>query len=680
MQTLDDTRDDDIRPEGERGGEVPADPRPGPWEPSRDDAPAPEPPEPPPDEPASEGPQPEEDLFTRLNAPPGAAPDAAEPPFVVTERDLGGDEAEKAPSKAATIVAFGVVVLAVLGVLMTVASIKLFTERAEVNAALEQSVSQLSAVYAGPGTSDTSKRRIAWLQKAIDRGDYAQAQNAIESLGAPEVERPSPLESPNLAPGAGQQGDGDADAGAAPNLPSPEEDTSLPVAAQAFFEQHPDLWEAFFRFSVTIKQMEQREMPVEQFMQLRSQMVEAAVAGDATKVEDLIDQAREAIESIGSGGLPASLQDKLQEFRQAIQQAQRERRDVRAALQLAKKSERAAQQGDIKRAERLMDQAIAAVKDAPRMRMPSRPSGPPGARADGRMPQMGPEIGLIKFVADLASNVMRTEEQDLTEIWESIKIAAGAIREKNADQVREILGDARDALESIGDRRRKMSAAIAQARERVMDAREEAGERPPSAEAAAEQQERRQQIVMQRVARILAQVREMPEEEFEANRADIAQAVLQAMTAPVQMPGEQPERPDLTPEERVRRKMEIAGEIYHQIKAETDCDTTELDEKFSKVRELITEHEYERAEKLVDEGVEMMREMVRGLEPPQGEQPEDAGGYGSQLEFDAKPPSLELGPTTSEGDRPDAPVPADDLPAVPGDAESTDDTNEGVEQ
>lgn len=668
---LDDSRDSDIRPDAETGGGTPR----SPWEPPRDSTGEDTHQEPQAPKSAGGGPQPEEDIFTRLNVVPGEETAATEPPFVVTERDLGVNEEPKGPSKAATFVAFGVVVMAVLGILMTVASVKLFLERAEMSQALDQSVNRLAMVYAGPEATDTSRRRIAWLRKSIEDGDFGQAQKAIESLGTPPIDSSAPPAMPGARPGDGAAGGADSPAeGDGRSLPRPAEDTNLPVAAQAFFEQHPKLWEAFFGFTVAIKQMERREMAVGDLARLRSEMITAAEFGQTKKVEDLLDQARERIEQQSSNRLPQKLQAKLQEFGEAMQEAQNERRDVRAAVQLARESERAAKQGDIERAAELMDKAIAALRNAPRMAL--RPSGP-RAGARGRMPQMGPEIGLIKYVADLAAKVMRTEERDLTQIWESVNIAAGAIREKNAEQIREILDDAKDALHNIGDRRREMSAAIAAAQERVREARSGEGERPGERGPSEEQQRQRRQMILGRVAGILAKVRAMPEEEFEANRAEIAQAVIQAMNAPLQTPPGD-EREDLTPEERVRRKMEIAGDIYLQLK-ERGTDTSELDEKFSKVRELLTEHEYEKAEKLVDEGMEMMREIAQDLGPAETGQPDDDEGYGRQLQFDAPAPSLDLGATTGEPDIPGAPT-ADDVPPAPDAADVPDAANEGVEQ
>ena len=654
---MDDPRDDGVQPDDEPREE----PVRSEWEPQGDSARPGSPT-------GASSPQtaedrPGDDVFARLNTPadeqdePGDAhlPLDDVPPFMVAERDLMG-EPERAPSRAATFVAAAIVVLAVIGILMSIAAVKLFTERAAMTAALDRSVDRLQTVYAGPQASDSSKRRIAWLRKAISDGDFGQAQAALDSLGKPEVARPSPLETPVGTP-AGQD-----DPGGERDMPSPRDDTNLPLKAQVFFEQHPELWEAFFGFTVTIARMEQNEMEAGELRQLRSSMVDAAQLGQAEKVEELLNEARAKLEGQSADALPPGLQAKLQEFGQVMQQAQQEKRDPRAALALAKRSERAAQQGDFKRAEELMDKAITALKSAPRMSAPRRPAGVRTGMQAGGMPPMGPEIGLIKFVADVAMNVMRSEERDLTQIWESINIAAGAIREKNADQIREILDEAKDTFHIIGERRREMQGAIQQAQEQVREARAgQGGERPQGP------QRPDRQVIVERVAGILAQVREMPDEEFQSNRREIAQAVLEAMTAPVQAPpGDAPEGPELTPEQRVIAKMEGAGKIYMMLRERPDTDPTVLDDTFKKVRELIAEHDYEQAEELVDEALAEMREMAGGAAPDGAD---DAQGYGPQLQFDAPAPTLDL----RGADQP--PVP----PAAPA-ADTSDHTDEGAEQ
>ncbi|MGC9317213.1 MAG: hypothetical protein ACP5KN_04160, partial [Armatimonadota bacterium] len=212
------------------------------------------------------------------------------------------------------------------------------------------------------------------------------------------------------------------------------------------------------------------------------------------------------------------------------------------------------------------------------------------------------QAGFFRFVAELASKVMKAEERDLTRVWESVNIAAGAIREKNAEQIREILGEAREALHDIGDRRRKMGATIQQAQQQVRS-QEPPGERQERAE---RQQRERMEAMMARIGAILTEVRELPEDQFRANRRAIVQQLLAALRAPAE-PGPAEE---MTPEQRVRAKMRLAGEMYLQLKRETDADTSELDARFDEARQLITEHRYEEAEKLVDAGVGRMRAMM----------------------------------------------------------------------
>lgn len=632
MQRLDDSRRSEPDSEPQDGAER------SPWEPPREG----EQQGPPADE-AREG----DDVFARLNA-LAAEPDrpaeagdepqtvglplAGEPPFLVEERDLLG-EPRRAPSKAATFAAFAVVALAVLGILMSIAAVKLFTERAAMADTLEQSVDQLEVAYAGQGSTDTEKRRIEWLRKSIAEGDFGQAHAALEQLGAPAKERPSPLDRPS----AGDAPEGQPEGGEGEReLPSPRQDRDLPLKAQVFFEQHEELWQAFFGFSVAIARMEQREMEVGELKQLRAGMVEAAEAGQAQKVEQLLRQAQERMQGgapgQGSEQLPPALQRKVQQFGAAMQQAQRERRDPRQAVAFAQRSERAAQQGDFKRAEQLMDRAITALRTAPRAQAQRRPERTaPGGAQPRNMPQMGPEIGLIRFVADVAMNVMRAEERDFATIWQSINIAAGAIRENNADQIREILGEAQDAFSVIAGRRRQMQGAIQQAQEQVQQGRPDAAQERPEA-----QQRPTQQVIVERVSEILTKVREMPEEEFAKSRMEVARAVLAAMTAPMRAEAER-EEANLPPEQRVSVKMERAGSVYQQLRKQPGCDLTEIDATFRKVRGLITEHQYEQAEGLIDEALAAMQEMAEA-------------DSGDPLEFDVPEPTLDLREATGAPD------------------------------
>jgi len=573
----------------------------------------------------------------------GAPPDVLEPPR--TDEAQGPREPRR-PPRAATYVAFAVVVLALLGVLMTIASIHLYLKQQQAVAALRASVDRLAAVYAGPGAGETEQRRIAWLRKALAEDDYAQAQKAILSLQRPATAPPPEVAGATTGPDLPEPG-GDTSTGRR-EPPSPMEAGDLPPGAQQFFSEHEELWKAFFGFTRALVQLRRAGAPIDELAKMRASMVEAARTGRTDRVEELLDQARKKLE-VGLGeNLPDALKDKLQRFGQAFQRAQQQHRDVRRAADLARRSEQAAREGDFERAEALLDEATAALRSAPRAggrapRMSRRPRG---------MPPMGPELGFLRFVSQLFAGVMKAEDQDLSQIWESINIAADAIREHNAEQIREILGEARDALRHIGDRRRKMSAAIQQAEEQL---------RSPHAPSP-EQQRRRTEVVLSRISAIIDRVRELTPEQYQAAREQIAHDLLRALTAPVPTGGPLAEAERvMPPEQRVRAKMRIAGQIYVQVRTTTDADLTELNRRFEEARRLITEHKYEEAEELVDAGVAIMRDMMAQAERHGTPRPAGATDLPDEIQLDLRgigsepivvPPPAITSPASSEDTTP----------------------------
>ncbi|MGC9320160.1 MAG: hypothetical protein ACP5KN_19160, partial [Armatimonadota bacterium] len=289
-------------------------------------------------------------------APAGASPSGAPD----LDADMPEPPAQRRPPRAATYVAFGIVVLAVLGVLMSITSARLYLERANMADTLAASIDRLAVVYAGPGASDTSKRRVAWLKRSVEDGDYPEARKAIEALGSPE-------RSPE--PGAGLQPQPAPERPGRPGdeLPPPSADRNLPPEAQAFFAGHQELWRGFFGFSVAVRRAEGAGAEVEDLKQLRQSIIVAAEAGDAERVRSLLDQASEAMETRSGTQIPDSLKHKLEEFATAFKRARGERRDVRKAARLAQQSEQAARRGRFERAEALIEEAAAALEEAPRM-------------------------------------------------------------------------------------------------------------------------------------------------------------------------------------------------------------------------------------------------------------------------------------------------------------------------
>lgn len=510
------------------------------------------------------------------------------------EREARGP---RRPARAATLVAIGVVVLALLGVVMTVFAVRLYLRQQQAMATLAVSVERISQAYAGPGADDATRQRVAWLQRTLREGDFAQAREALEGLTPPV---------PGRAGGPGQA-DPLARGGPEPRtpgeIPDPMEAEDLPQEARSFFAEHDELWKAFFGFTVAIVRLERGGAPVEDMQGLRASMVEAARLGNAERVEELLGNARESIQRLSGEALPDGLQKKLATFTRAFGRAREQGRDVRRAADLAQRSEAAAKAGKFDRAEALLDDAIAALRSAPR----GRPRPPQMARQGRGVPPMGPDLGFLRFASELFSNVMKSEERDLTVVWDAINNAALAIREHNADQIREILAKAVDAMHTIGNRRREMGRAIEQAQEQARAAR------PANARSSAEQRQRRTQVVMERIGTILAQVRELSAEQYEAARQQITRDLIAAVNAPVESgpapPGEPP-----TAEERVRAKMQIAGDILAEAQRR-ELPTGDLEARFAEARQLIVDHEYERAEKVVDEAVVSLRALMEGTTP-----------------------------------------------------------------
>ena len=529
--------------------------------------------------------------------------DIPPPPWLDAAREP--DEPRR-PPRAATVVAFIVVIFAVLGVLMSITSLQLYLKQQSTLGTLEASVDRLAAVYAGPEAGDAAQRRIAWLRKALADGDYAQAQQAIESLERP----PAPPAGAGASPRGGPDLPGPGDAlpgGAQGQVPTPAEAGDLPPDVQQFFSDNEELWQAFFGFTRALVQLRRAGAPIDELEQMRASMIEAARTGQADRVEQLLEEARDKI-ALGTGeNLPDALKDKLALFGQAFGRAQREGRDVRRAANLAQRSEDAAREGDFERAEALLDQAIAAVRSAPRGRAARMPRpGQPGERG---APPVGAELGFLRFLSQIVDRVMKSEEADLTQVWESINNAAVAIREHNADQVRDILGNAVDAMRAIGARRREMVRTIQQAQEQARSA-------TPRQEGPTQEQRReRTEVVLARIEAIVGRVRELSAEQYEAAKEQIARDLMAALTAPVETaaPPSAAER-ELTPEERVRAKMRLAGQMYMQLKANTDADTADLDERFEEVRRLIGAHDYQQAEELLDATVAIMRDLATRAE------------------------------------------------------------------
>ena len=481
-------------------------------------------------------------VYEPVNEPVHDAGEVLPPPYA-EEPSASAEARPQRRGRGPTVVACLVVMLALLGVLSMAFSVKLYFEhRAAVRtlAELAQSTALLSVRLDAP---ETVQKRLGWLQKALERGDWQQAQSAAEGLSRPDVmpeQRRSPLDQP-IAGGPGGE------------VPDPMKVEDLPLEARTFFARNATAWEAFLGFVQAGLRLREAGVNVDDLRKLREEMVEAARLGQEERLSDLLTQARGVMERKTGGEVPTAFQEKMKQFAQAFDQARRGGRDVRKAAQLAGQAERAASRGNLGRASELIGQATVALKEAPRMRAP-RPRRVPMPRMP--QPRVGAELTFLRYLGSTLGSVMQLERVDLAEVWHKINTAAGAIREHNQDQIREILGEAMKTLDIVNQRRKAMSGNIQQAEQQILGPPPAQGERP-----ARPSREELMARLQKQMDAALGDVRAMSDEEFAARRAEIAAGLVQMLLAPREPQGGPPQR-QLSPEERVRAKMKMAAEPY----------------------------------------------------------------------------------------------------------------------
>ncbi len=568
-------------------------------------------------------------------APPTGYPAAPEDDADITEPYEAPPEdehhADREPRRAATVVALGVVVMAVVGVFAIIVAGRLYFERKGAVQTLDMCVTSLSDLAATSGTPDALRRRLAWLESSVEKRDYKQAQMAIAGLTDLQlgVEPPvAPLT--GTEPGASEAPPG--------KMPSPLEAKDLPEGAKKFFADNPDLWKAFLGFARTGLRLREGGLNVDDLRSIRESIIEAARLGQTDRVTQLLGKARDLIKAKTGEDIPDEIKGQLAEFGKAFNQARREHRDVRPAATLAERAQRAAQRGDLPKARELIDKAITALKNARRMGPPRRRPEP--RRAERNRPDQ-PPIAFLEYVANSLMEVMHAEDNDLARVWKSVNTAAGAVREKNAEQVREILGGAMRALQSIGIRRRMLTKDIGEKEKQASGPREGRGKRPkpPSREEMVKE-------VRGRIGDVLAEVRKLSDEDFERYKDKFAEELVNAVLAPGPRPpgvglgaGARAERP-MSVEERTRAKMQMAAEPYLRLKR-TDADTTELDARFQEARQALAEGDYAEAEQIVDGSLEMMDKLLNHKQPAR-EPPLTRHGEGGPLEYST--------PITDSGD------------------------------
>lgn len=383
----------------------------------------------------------------------------------------------------------------------------------------------------------------------------------------------------------------------------------LPPEAEQFFRRHPMLLRRIVALGREAARLRDEGVDVDPLRAIRDQVVQAAARGDEKQVRALLDKFAENLKKLGGRvpgvrgprpPAPERLRKKAEALKKQLQQAARSGKDVREAVRLAQRADQAAARGDMRRAEELLDRASRAVKRAPRMKR-RRPARRPTRRPRG--PTQRPSPGRI---IDVLIGMIRAEDADLADAYDAVTIADGALREKNQDQIHELLAKGIAALDRIAKRRKAVSEILRP----PGPARGPAGPRrpgPPGARSVPgpEAGEMKPEPLPQRLIHFLERVREMPAEEFEATKHRLAAAVF-AMFLP---PSPKPQAPQADAEavERVRAKLRVAAGPFLQRKlAGEDEEVAEIEDLFRQARTALYAGNVQEAEAHVDRALALL--------------------------------------------------------------------------
>ena len=545
--------------------------------------------------------------------------------------------------------ALTVVLLVVLGlgILFSVAAgVKFNDDRKQIAAAMSETLRVLEAA----GVDGATRPQVVALRNALEAGRYGEVKGLVaDMLEKAATERPElpGLRDANLADGP-----------AGSRLP-PEAYAEFSEDEAAYFRQHEDLLVAFLEQCSIARELRDSGVDVDDLRAVRDATKEAARLGQHGKVEALLAKMVGMNRAKGGGGgvpaeIPEDVRPLVEEFHKTAQEAHRQGRNVQPALEMLKRAELLAEEGKMEEAKSVIRRAMVAARTAKSMRRPGRGGRRPmvlrgsGERRAPRGPQE--DGGIAGFLLQSLMGMISAEEVDLTVAYQKIDNAMVAVREKNAEQIREILDDALDHFSAIGKRRQEfskmMNAVVAERRAAMQgrNARAEGegvrrpgpGERPAGRERPegfrpmpAERREAMREVVTREIVDVLARAHGLTEEQFEKRKQAIAGEVL-AMLRPELRPGEAAdpsqlegitldgEREKVPPvpgyeseeekaaaEQRVRNKLQSAQEPLNDLReaGENEDLVAELDELFGAVREALYAENYMEAEKLVNEGL-----------------------------------------------------------------------------
>jgi len=531
------------------------------------------------------------------------------------------------------------------------AGTKLHNDKKQMTAALDDTLRLMEFA----ASDETVKRELTAARRSLEAGRYGEVKATMDRLqlaGGPGGGKPGLLPD-GAAPGPGEG-----------KLP-PEAYADLPTDAVPYFKKREELFKQFLEECNYSRQLRDSGVDVEDLRGMRDSIIEAARLGQDDKVRSLLDKMRQMNRAKGGGPEEApagELREQLEKFRAAAEKANEQGRDVRPALEMMQRVRALAAEGDMEQAKSLLQRATREVQGAERLRGPR--GGPrPGGFGRGergpmrmRMPQRGererpagPEGGgLAQFLLQGLLGMMSAEEADLAGAYRNVENAIVAIREKNGEQIREILGEAQAHFAAIAERRqdftKRMQEAMAERRAEAQRGGPREGQ-PPRQEPEARQPRGGQRVQQMRqaagaaVVELLQRVRNLTDEQFEQRKGAIAEELLgllggmrrpqaQGEGTPVdgQLPGTEgikgyaTEAEKAVAEQRIRDKLQLAQEPFAQLRESGDDEklVAELQKLFASARSALYSGDYLEAEELANEGLRKLGVTV--------EQPVTAGG------------------------------------------------------
>jgi hypothetical protein len=472
---------------------------------------------------------------------------------------------------------------------------------------MTRNAAQQAVALIGTGLPQELTARANDIQVDLLAGHSDLATQKIIELGATLDQLKTQAQQPGGTPGAG---------GAAPLPPGAYDD--LPGDARTFFQQHEDMYRRFLEMCAIARDLKEKGANVDELRRMRDAVIEAARLGQVETVEKkmavMVEQLKEQ-----TGGGRGPLAEKARKVEQAARRAEAQGRDVRPVVALMRKTEEAAAAGNLEQAEKYLDQAMEAVKRAPRVRRDGRPGfvlRPGGVRQNPLLP----------FVQTLLG-VMGTEEENLKVVMDQLVAIRGVlVGDKPADatvpapqpdakQIETLQPMAERALaelQTVAQRRQELAAAMpGKPGGKQLDRRIGPRQGPTP-----EEREGMIARVAERLGTVLDRVRNLSETDYCQQKGALVGEIMRTVLRPPEPtpPAPAPTALPKDPEQRVRAKMLEASPVLKQWEL-AGKDTEAVEALFAEARKALYDKKFDVAEQKVDEA----RKLLGMDQPPPAE-------------------------------------------------------------